>query len=119
MKMYSPDLQRYENPDSETCATAEFEIGHTLLHDVIMMEARAYTMKYTANKRREEESIKHSLQAKIDEIQDSVDIEDGERLENLKKCLDDLERKEQEESALKLLAKYNIKGERPTKFFCQ
>ena len=74
-------------------------------------------MKYTENKRKEEESIKHNLQAKIDEIQDLVDIDDGDRLENLKKCLDDLERKEQEESALKLLAKYNIEGERPTKFF--
>ena len=42
-----------------------------------------------------------------------------DRLENIKKCLDDLERKEREESALKLLAKYNIEGERPTKFFCQ
>ena len=41
------------------------------------------------------------------------------RLENLKRCLDDMERKEQEESVLKLLAKYNIEGERPTKFFCQ
>ena len=41
MKMHSPDLQRYKNPDSETCATAEFEIGHTLLQDVIMMEPRA------------------------------------------------------------------------------
>ena len=68
MKMYSADLQRYKNPDSKTCATAEFKIGHNLLHDVIMMEACAYTMKYTANKRREEVCIKHSLQAKIVEI---------------------------------------------------
>ena len=96
---------------SKTCANAEFEIGHALQHYVIMMEARAYTIKYTANKRREEESIKCSLQAKINEIQDSVDIDDGEILEKLQKCLDDLERKEQEESALKLLAKYNIEGE--------
>ena len=85
MKMYSQDLQKHKNPDSETCARAEFEIGNTLLHDVIMMEARAYTMKYTANKRKEEESIKRSLQAKIDKIQDSLDIDDGDRLENLKK----------------------------------
>ena len=73
MKMYSPDLQRYKNPDSETCATSEFEIGHTLVHAVIMMKARAYTMKYTVNKIREEECIK------IDEIQDSVGIDDADR----------------------------------------
>ena len=59
-----------------------------------MLEARAYTMKYTAKKRREEECIERSLQAKIDEIQDSVGIYDVDRLENLKKCLDDLERRE-------------------------
>ena len=84
-----------------------------------MMEARAYTMKYTANKRKEEKSIKRSLQAKIDEIQDSVDIDDGDKLKHFRKYLDDLKIREQEDSALKLLAKYNIEGERPTKFFCQ
>ena len=87
MKMYSPDLQKIENPDKETCATAKFEIGHTLLHDVILMKARAFTMKYTANKQREKESIKCSLQAKIYEIQDSVGVDDVERLGNLKKCM--------------------------------
>ena len=81
------------------------------------MEACACIMKYTANKRSEEECIKCSLQAKFDEIQDSVDIDEDDRLENLKKYLDDLERKEQEESTFMLLAWYNIEGERPTKFF--
>ena len=91
MKMYSPDLEKYKDPDKETCSAAKFKIGHTLLHDVILLEARVFTMKYSANKRREEESIKRSLQAKIYMIQDSVGINDAERLGNLKKCLEDLE----------------------------
>ena len=37
-----------------------------------------------------------------------------EKLRNLKVCLDDIERKEEEDAALKLLTKYNLEGESPT-----
>ena len=119
MKMYSRELQLIDSPNAEQCASANFQINHNLLHDIILTEAQAYTMKYTANKRREANFTKNSLQLKIDEIQNSIDEDDRERLKNRKDCLDDLERKEQEDAALKLLAKYIIEGEGPTKLFCQ
>ena len=62
MKMYSSKLQLKDNLDPDKCAKAKFDISYTLLHDIILMEALAYTLKYTANKRKEEESIKLSLQ---------------------------------------------------------
>ena len=94
MKMYDNKPQLIDNPNAKQFAYATFQINHTLLHDVILMEARAFTIKYTAKKRIEANFIKNSLHIKIQEIQDSPDEDNYKRLKNLKDCLDDLERKE-------------------------
>ena len=60
------------------------------------MEARAYTMKFCVNKRKEETRTK-----KMEEIQDSINQDDGNRLANLNKCLYDIQSKEEEKSAFK------------------
>ena len=72
------------------------------------MEGQAFTLKDTANYRKEDEGIKQTLQPKIEKIQDSLGVDDAGRLGNLKSCFDDLERQEQEDTALKLLAKYKL-----------
>ena len=41
-------------PTREEYAEAEFDISKTLLHDVILLEVRAFVMKYQANKKRME-----------------------------------------------------------------
>ena len=46
-----------------------------------------------------------------------MDQDNADRLTDLKKYLDDLEKKEEENAALRMMAKYNLEGERPTKFF--
>ena len=83
------------------------------------MEARAVALKFCAKRRREENNIKDTFKHKIDEIKDSLDEDDAEKLSDLKKCLDNLNRKKEERAALKTNAKYNLEGEKPTKFFFQ
>ena len=40
------------------------------------------------------------------------------KLDMLKKCLQDLIDYEDNDAAMKMLAKHHLEGERPTKFFC-
>ena len=70
-------------------------------------------------KLREDKKIKDNLKHKIYEIQDSLDEDDAEKLLDLKKCLNNLERKEEEWAALETMARYNLEREKPTKFFCK
>ena len=58
MERYFSELRNCENPSMDTYAQATFDISHTLLHDVILMEARAYTLKFRAQNEKEDECIK-------------------------------------------------------------
>ena len=80
------------------------------LCDVILMEARAFPLNFLARMKKEESKLKDILKYKIEKIQDSVKNDNAERLRDLKKCLDDLERKEEEASALITMVKYNLEG---------
>ena len=81
------------------------------------MEARNYTMKYKAYKKREREMLANGLKAQINEIQDSNEEEDVNKLEMLIKCLQDPIDHEDTKAAIQMLAKYHLQGEKPTKFF--
>ena len=70
MKSYSTDLKQYETPSAEQCVAASYQISNILLHDVILMEARAFAFKFCAKRRREDNRIKDTLKHKIDEIED-------------------------------------------------
>ena len=72
---------------------ATFNRSNTLLHDVILMEARAYALKFMARKRKADSRMKNVLKQNFENIQDSVDKHDTEELRDFKQCLDDLERK--------------------------
>ena len=75
-------------------------------------------MKYKAFKSREKgRAVKH-LSQQIDELQDSVEEAHIQRFQILTKVVQDLEDSEELESATQMLAKYNLEGERPTRFFC-
>ena len=115
MKSYSDNLKEIDN----LTAKADFSISHTLLHDVILMEVRAYAMLFAANKKREEQRIKKAMEEKVDKIQNSLEEDDIEELEILKKCISDIENKEDKSAAIKLMANYNLEGKKPTRFFCK
>ena len=44
MSYYSDRLKEVVNPTAEQCASADFDISHTVLHDVILIEGHIYTM---------------------------------------------------------------------------
>ena len=72
-------------------AEAKFYISKTLLHDVILLEVRAFMMKYQANKRRMEKEKTDLLESEIDKLQNSQEEEDIEQVNNMKKELQDIE----------------------------
>ena len=65
-------------PTREEYADAEYDISNALLHDVILLEGRAFLMKYQANKRRKEKEKTNNLESEIDRLQNSQVEEDKE-----------------------------------------
>ena len=82
------------------------------------MEARSFTMKYEALKRKRKNEDKDKLENEIDKIQNTSEEEEIKRLETLKEELQELEDEKDKENARIYFAKNNLEGERPTKFFC-
>ena len=97
-----------QEPTNDQYASAEFEIGYSLLHDVVLMEVRLFVMKYEAKKRREENEKKESIESEIDKT----------RIDELKEELQKIDDECDLESARRYFTKNNLEGERPTKFFC-
>ena len=87
MKRYSSELQNLENQKDKHFAQAARDISLVLLHDVILLEANSYSMKYTASKKREAERIINELNIQIKDIQDSNEEEDVTKLGLLKEFL--------------------------------
>ena len=58
------------------------------------------------------------LENEIDSIQNSIDKDDVERVNMLKEELQELEDQKDMMNARRYLAKNQLEGERPTKFFC-
>ena len=90
MKIYSTKLKELNNPTVEQCTMDDFDINYMLLHDVILMDVQAYTIKFVEKKKQEEQKTKRKLEEKIDKIQDTTDEDDIEELETLKQCLNDI-----------------------------
>ena len=78
-------------PTREEYADAEYDISNTLLHDVILLEVRAFVMKYQANKRRKEKEKTDNLESEIDRLQNSQVDDDIERVNNMKEELQNIE----------------------------
>ena len=74
-------------PTNEQYASVSFNIGCSLLHDVILLEVRAYVMKYKAMKKRKAKEKINNLESEINKLQNSSDEEDRKRVESLKEEL--------------------------------
>ena len=105
-------------PTWEDYAEAELDISKTLLHDVILLEVMAFVMKYHANKKRMEKEKTDLLESKIDKLQNSQEEEDIERVNNMKKELQEIEDEKDMTNAKRYFVKNQLEGERPTRFFC-
>ena len=103
-------------PTSEEYADAEYDISNTLLNDGILLEVGAFAMKCQANKRRKEKEKTDNLESEMDRLQNSLE-EDIERVNNMKKELQDIEDEKEMISARRYFAKNQPEGGRQTRFF--
>ena len=81
MKTYSTKLRPISTPTAEQYTMVDFDINYSLPYDVIVMEVRAYTMKFVAEKKREEQKTKKDKEDKINKVQNSNDKDDMEEFE--------------------------------------
>ena len=117
---YSAQLREQQMTQDLSCeqfGSAKYDISYILLHDVLLMEARSFVMKYEAAKNRKSNCRKLEIEDEIDRIQNSQVDKDTVRVETLKNELQKLEDTREEENARRYFAKNNLEGERPTKFF--
>ena len=61
---------------TEQYADANFYISNSLLHDVILLEVRAFVMKFEAAKKRKAKERTSNLESEIDKLQNSQKEED-------------------------------------------
>ena len=115
-----------ENPQ-QTQANSD-KLKPQQLMDMILLEARAYTIKYTAARKREERDIKQKTQDQINDTVRLLELDDGhskeytdnltERITILKENIQLKLDNDEIEKTRKYMAKRNLKAETPTKTFC-
>ena len=108
-----------EYPPDQEIPSIPSEISSTLLHDVILMECRAYTMKFQAEKKKEMIRKSRMINDRIEDLINSDDLDDMRKVNLLKEEAQELEDERQENTARKYFAKLQLEGEKPTKFFCK
>ena len=94
-------------------------ISNVLLHDVLLLESRSYTLKYAASQKERMLKKLKDLNRKIDKKADSIEVEDIEIDNCLKQKVQDLEDEREMAIARKKFVQMQIEGERPTRFFCK
>ena len=110
--MVSPEL-----PD-QVLASHTLLISHTLLHDVILLEGRAYSSKYAAKMKKKMLKRTKELNDLIEQKINSDVQEDMDMVEVLKQEVQDIDVKRDMAAARKYFTKMQLEGEKPTKFFC-
>ena len=79
MLQYCGQLRSYEMTPELTCeqyADTNFDISNSLLHDVILLEVRAFVMNFKAARKIKVKEKTSNLESKIDKLQKSQAEED-------------------------------------------
>ena len=101
----------------QALASASPLISNSLLHDVILLEARSYSMRFSAKLKRDLLRKTGELNDMIERKIDSDGLEDIEIVRNLKEEVQNIEDERDLAAARKYFAKVQLEGEKPTKFF--
>merc|ERR1711867_412837 len=94
-------------------------ISFSLLHDVILLESRSFTLRYAAEKKMKMLKTMSDLCRKIDEKANSIDEEDIKEVTFLKQEVQNLEEERDRAIARKRFAQMQLDSEKPTRFFCK
>ena len=92
-------------------------ISHILLHDVLLLEIRAFSLKYAADEKKKMLRRTKELNDLIQQRQNLIQQEDLEVVEVLKREVQELEDEREMASARKQFAKMQLEGEKPSRFF--
>ena len=106
------------NPPSQEQALPPFLISCSLLHDVLLLESRSYTLKYAANQKRKLLKKTEELNKKIDEKAESVEPDDIEMVNFWKLEVQNIEDERNMVAARRRYEKMQLEGEKPTRYFC-
>ena len=106
------------NPPSQEQALPAFLISCSLLHDVLLLESRSYTLKYAANQKRKLLKKTEELNRKIDEKAESVEPEDIEIVNYWKLEVQNVEDERNMVAARMSFEKWQLEGQKPTRYFC-
>ena len=117
---YSEQKNLVDSPKlaDQTLTSHSLLISHTLLHDIILLEVRAYSLKYAANMKRKMLKRMEELNDLIEQKINSDMTEDMDMVEVLKQEVQDIEDERDMAAARKYFTKMHLEGEKPTKFFC-
>ena len=98
------------------------------LMDMILLDARAYTIKYTATRKREDNDKKQQTQDQLNDTIRLLELDDGQnkdytdeltdRITTLKNNIQIKIDNDEFVKTLKYMAKRNLEAETPTKEFC-
>ena len=117
IKQYSSSKTNY-NPPSQEQTLPPFLISNSLLHDVLLLESRSYTLKYAANQKSKLLKKIEELNMKIDEKARSIKPKDIEMVNVLKFEVQNIEDEKDMSAARKSFVRMQLEGEKPSKYFC-
>ena len=116
IKQYSKDTNA-SDPLNQEPTPNPFLVPYVLLHDVLLLESRSYTLKYAANQKEKMLRKVKELNRRIDEKADSVEPEDMEMVNLMKQEVQDIEDEHEMSIARKSFGKMQLEGEKPSQFF--
>merc|ERR1711873_90461 len=99
-------------------STTPFLISCSLLHDVLLLESRSYTLKYATNQKRKLLKKTEELNRKIDKKAESVEPENIDMVNYWKLEVQNIEDERNMAAARRSFEKLQLEGEKPTRHFC-
>ena len=84
------NLSGPNNSPDQNPASSSFLISHVLLHDVLLIESRSYTLKYAASQKEKMLRRTKDLNNRIDEKANSLEEEDIGMVKKLKQEVKEL-----------------------------
>ena len=96
--------------------------------DMVLLDDRAYTIKYVATRKKNEQAEKQEIQNRLDDAIRLLELDDGQdndhtnelfdKVNTLKHTIQAKNDHEEEEKARKYVAKSNLEAETPSKNLC-
>ena len=115
------DYDLTEDASPDTIQNIECTLNPQLLYDMIQLEMRGVTIKYSSRVKKERSSKTNLLLHKLESLETAADRqtpEEEEELIDIKNSLEEIMKIEAEGAAVRSRAKYKLEGEKATRMFC-